>query len=279
MTPEIIKSAWAKSGILLGDLKVVEPQIVLAQLPGGQEVLTSLAESPCPPPLTPERPIPTNKQFKTPGDLLALEKIIHLAKDSNLDDKKKEIIQGKIIKGAQKAFVKLRATVAINTRIIEGVQKKEEEKAKKIKGNYRKGRVLGQEEIDRLETLEEEKEEQKRLDNLQKQGKAFLASLSKFYTLVKREHNIYMLTDDIFSTERVPTTPFVSKALRGSLVKKQTATIEVALELAPTKLPIRQKKAIQRRVKKLAPVAIQPQLELSLVKTRTGRVAGQVRFT
>jgi hypothetical protein len=25
MTPEIIKSAWAKSGILLGDLKVVKP--------------------------------------------------------------------------------------------------------------------------------------------------------------------------------------------------------------------------------------------------------------
>jgi hypothetical protein len=124
------------------------------------------------------------------------------------------------------------------------VQKKEEEKAKKIKGNYRKGQVLGQEEIDRLETLEEEKEEQKRLDNLQKQRKAFLASLSKFYTLVKREHNIYLLTDDIFSAERVPATPFVSKALRGSLVKKQTATIEVALELTPTKLPIRQKKAI-----------------------------------
>jgi hypothetical protein len=68
MTPEIIKSAWAKSGILLGDLRVIEPQIVLAQLPGGQEVSPSLAESL---PLTPERPIPTNKQFKTPGDLLA----------------------------------------------------------------------------------------------------------------------------------------------------------------------------------------------------------------
>ena len=67
-----------------------------------------------------------------------------------------------------------------------------------------------------------------------------------------------MLTDDIFSAERVPATLFVSKALRGSLVKKQTATIEVALKLAPTKLLIRQKKAIQRRVKKLAPVAIQP---------------------
>jgi hypothetical protein len=84
-----------------------------------------------------------------------------------------------------------------------------------------------------------------------------------------------MLTDDIFSAERVPATPFVSKAL------KQSATKEVALELAktPTKLSIRQKKATQRRVKKLAPVAVQPQLELSPVKTRTGRVAGQVRFT
>jgi hypothetical protein len=46
------------------------------------------------------------------------------------------------------------------------VQKKEEEKAKKKKGNYRKGRVLGQEEMDRLEALEEEKEEQKRLNNI-----------------------------------------------------------------------------------------------------------------
>jgi hypothetical protein len=89
-----------------------------------------------------------------------------LAKDSNLDNKNKEIIQGKIIKGAQEAFVKLRATVVINTKIIKGVQKKEEEKAKKKKGNYRKGRVLGQEEIDRLEALEEEKEEQKRLNNI-----------------------------------------------------------------------------------------------------------------
>jgi hypothetical protein len=175
-----------------------------------------------------------------------------LAKDSNLDDKNKEIIQGKIIKGAQEAFVKLWATVIINTKIIEGVQKKEEEKAKKKKGNYRKGQVLGQEEIDRLEALEEEKEEQKRLNNIQRQRKAFLASLSKFYTLVKREHNIYMLIDDIFSAERVLATLFVSKVL------KQSATKEVALKLGktPTKLLIRQKKATQRRVKKLAPVAV-----------------------
>jgi hypothetical protein len=134
---------------------------------------------------------------------------------------------------------------------MEGVQKKEEEKAKKKKGNYRKARVLGQEEMDRLEALEKEKEEKRRLDNIQKQRKAFLTSLSKFYTLVKREHNIYMVTDDIFSAERVPATPFVSKGRRGSPVKKQTAHIEVALKLVKTstKLPIRQKKAIQRRAK------------------------------
>jgi hypothetical protein len=48
-----------------------------------------------------------------------------------------------------------------------------------------------------------------------------------------------MLTDDSFSAERVPATPFVSKVL------KQSATKEVTLELAktPTKLLIRQKKA------------------------------------
>jgi hypothetical protein len=133
MTPEIIKSAWAKSSILLGDSRVVEPEIVLVQLPKGQEVLASCLS----PPLTPERPIPPNKQFKTPRDLLALEKMICLAKDSNLDNENKEIIQEKITKGAQEAFVKLRATVVINTRIMEGVQKKEEEKAKKKKCNYR----------------------------------------------------------------------------------------------------------------------------------------------
>jgi hypothetical protein len=76
--------------------------------------------------------------------------------------------------------------------------------------------------------------------------------------LVKREHNIYMLADDIFSAERVPATLFVSKAPRRPPVKKQTAAIEVALKLAKTltKLLIRQKKAIQRRVQKLALVAM-----------------------
>ena len=132
MTPKIIKSAQAKSGILLGDLRVVKPEIVLVQLLKGQEVLTSCLS----PPLTPERPIPPNKQFKTSRDLLALKKIIYLAKDSNLDNKNKEIIQEKITKGAQEAFIKLWATVVINTKIMEGVQKKEEEKAKKKKCNY-----------------------------------------------------------------------------------------------------------------------------------------------
>jgi hypothetical protein len=37
MTPEIIRSAWAKSGILAGDPRVVDPQIVLKQLPGGYQ--------------------------------------------------------------------------------------------------------------------------------------------------------------------------------------------------------------------------------------------------
>jgi hypothetical protein len=85
-----------------------------------------------------------------------------------------------------------------------------------------------------------------------------LTSLSKFYTLIKREHNIYMLTDNIFSIERVLATLFISKGLRGSPVKKQTTHIKVALELVKTstKLLIRQKKAIQRRVKKLAPIAV-----------------------
>jgi hypothetical protein len=114
--------------------------------------------------------------------------------------------------------------------------------------------------VDRLEALAKEKEEQICLDNLKKQRKAFLVSLSRFYILVKKEHNIYMLADDIFSTERVPATPFVSKVPRGSSAKNQTAAIELALKIAktPTKLPIRQKKAIQRRAKKLAPIAIQP---------------------
>ena len=74
-----------------------------------------------------------------------------------------------------------------------------------------------------------------------------MISLSKFYTLVKREHNIYILTDDIFSVERVLlATPFVSKGLRESPVKKQTTSIKVALKFikTPTKLLIRQKKAI-----------------------------------
>jgi hypothetical protein len=40
----------------------------------------------------PERPILPNKQFKTLRDLLALKKIICLAKDSNLNNENKEII-------------------------------------------------------------------------------------------------------------------------------------------------------------------------------------------
>jgi hypothetical protein len=144
---------------------------------------------------------------------------------------------------------------------MEGVQKKEEGKDKRKKGNYGKARVLGQEEVDRLEALAKEKEEQKRLDNLKKQRKAFLVSLAKFYTLVKREHNIYMLADDIFSAEREPASPFVPRTPRRLLVTKRVMAIEVAFELAktPTKQPIRQKKAIQRKkMVKLAPVAIQP---------------------
>jgi hypothetical protein len=90
MTPETIRSAWAKSGILAGDPRVVDPQIILKQLPGGHQekensgleasltnnLLTSLSLGDSSSPLTPERPILTTEQFETPGDFLAFNNMV-----------------------------------------------------------------------------------------------------------------------------------------------------------------------------------------------------------
>jgi hypothetical protein len=74
--------------------------------------------------------------------------------------------------------------------------------------------------------------------------------------------------------------PYVLSPIKQN--KKSRAAVEYSLELAksPIRLPVRQKKITQRKraIRALKPTELVPQLELSPVKTRSGRQAGQIRF-
>ena len=171
---------------------------------------------------------------------------------------------------------------------------------------YRKGRVLGEEFLDKQDWQEKEKVEKAKQDALDKkrkaeekvekkkqaelekqqkaeqkvQRKAFCEEIIQFIKASRQLYDISYLTADIFSEERQPASPFVPKALRLSPIKKsrsQQATLEVALETR-SKYRIRQKKIVQRK-KALSKALVVAPLELSPIKTRGGRAAQQVRFT
>jgi hypothetical protein len=114
------------------------------------------------------------------------------------EDNKDTVIQ-KLRKAAGIAMVEKRAIKGFTKKLAEGSKKKEAGEGKRSKGNYGKARVLGQEEVNRIDAELTRKEEQKRKDNEAKALKAAIAASQRFFALIKREHNICMLTPEIFA--------------------------------------------------------------------------------
>jgi len=73
--------------------------------------------------------------LKTPRDIHSFKQLRQLIKDPFLDAKKRDIIQEKLLRGVEQAFVRETAVRRVNQKIIEGQQKQEEAKGKRSKGN------------------------------------------------------------------------------------------------------------------------------------------------
>jgi hypothetical protein len=272
MTLETIQSAWKKAGILPNDPRMIDPEVVLSQLPRepsiGQDALPSR-------PTTANREIPPVTDWKTPRTIPEVEKMLESVQDGKITDGNQLHLIQKIGKAASDAMITLRATQSINTELMGKANETDKRRKDRERGDYGKARVMGQAELHRRE--------QHRLDMMfQRAAVAFFTPLSLDIFTVdictkatrpppQKQNQPFQpsvkpilghLTPDIFAPRAT------ALSIQEGPVKMSRAG--KALE-AGKKTAERRRKRVQRRVSKM------PQMKVLTVQTRSGRTCTQIR--
>jgi DDE superfamily endonuclease/Tc5 transposase DNA-binding domain/helix-turn-helix, Psq domain len=274
MTSETIQSAWRKAGILPNDPRMIDPTVVLSQLPQEPSIDKDAVPSR---PATANRAIPPVSDWKTPKTIPELEKMLEGIQDGKITHEGQLQLIQKIGKAASDAMVTLRATQSINTQLMG--KAKEKGIRNREGGDYGKARVMGQAELYRRE--------QYGLDM------AFQRAATPFFTPLSLD----IFTVDIYTKATRPLSPKKQNQLFQRSVKpilchltpdifapRPSNTTVLSVQEEPVKISRAGKaletvkKTAERHRKKTQQRAIQkPQMEALIVQTRSGRTCTQIR--